>query len=64
MAVAEDQGKGYSLWQWCGDWYDPYYYERMPEVDPPGPEQSPLMEELRKRKDFGRGYSSSGHKDR
>jgi formylglycine-generating enzyme required for sulfatase activity len=28
-----------NVWEWCSDWYDPDYYERSQEVDPPGPEQ-------------------------
>lgn len=23
--------------EWCGDWFDPAYYSRSPEADPPGP---------------------------
>ena len=27
-----------SVWQWCGDWYDPEYYSRSPVKNPHGPE--------------------------
>jgi formylglycine-generating enzyme required for sulfatase activity len=25
-----------NAWQWCSDWYDAWYYEKSPEVDPAG----------------------------
>jgi formylglycine-generating enzyme required for sulfatase activity len=27
-----------SVWQWCGDWYDPEYYSRSPRRNPQGPQ--------------------------
>jgi len=26
-----------NAWEWCGDWYDPRYFERSPSHDPAGP---------------------------
>jgi formylglycine-generating enzyme required for sulfatase activity len=26
-----------NLWEWTADWYDPEYYKKSPEKDPPGP---------------------------
>ncbi|MFW5856966.1 MAG: DUF4838 domain-containing protein, partial [Planctomycetota bacterium] len=26
-----------NAWEWVADWYDPQYYERAPEANPPGP---------------------------
>jgi uncharacterized protein (TIGR02996 family) len=26
-----------TIWEWVADWYDPEYYQRSPEADPPGP---------------------------
>jgi formylglycine-generating enzyme required for sulfatase activity len=31
-----------SVWQWCGDWYDPQYYARSPSRNPQGPESGTL----------------------
>lgn len=28
------------VWEWCADWYDPSYYARAPERDPPGPDRT------------------------
>ena len=30
------------VWEWCADWYDPLYYARAPQRDPPGPERTGL----------------------
>ena len=30
-------GIGANIHEWCGDWYDPAYYERSPARNPPGP---------------------------
>ncbi|MFO0775410.1 MAG: formylglycine-generating enzyme family protein [Nitrospiraceae bacterium] len=27
-----------NVWEWVNDWYDPTYYEKSPEKNPPGPE--------------------------
>lgn len=29
---------GGNVWEWVDDWYDPSYFERAPERDPPGPD--------------------------
>jgi formylglycine-generating enzyme required for sulfatase activity len=26
-----------NLWEWCLDWFDGYYYEHSPSLDPTGP---------------------------
>ena len=26
-----------NVWEWCWDWYDPYYYRKSPSIDPVGP---------------------------
>ena len=26
-----------NVWQWCQDWFHPYYYEHSPKDDPQGP---------------------------
>jgi formylglycine-generating enzyme required for sulfatase activity len=27
-----------NVWEWVSDWFDPRYYEKSPEMNPPGPE--------------------------
>lgn len=27
-----------NAWEWCWDWFDPFYYEKSPRVNPRGPE--------------------------
>lgn len=27
-----------NAWEWCWDWFDPFYYEKSPKVNPRGPE--------------------------
>jgi len=27
-----------NVWEWVNDWYDPKYYEKSPDKNPPGPE--------------------------
>ncbi|MGB9851250.1 MAG: formylglycine-generating enzyme family protein [Candidatus Kapaibacteriota bacterium] len=27
-----------NVWEWCWDWFDPFYYEKSPKVNPRGPE--------------------------
>src|SRR5262249_52351330 len=29
-----------NVWQWCADYYDPFYYKTAPQRDPQGPEFS------------------------
>jgi formylglycine-generating enzyme required for sulfatase activity len=26
-----------NVWEWCQDWYDKFYYQNSPTIDPPGP---------------------------
>jgi sulfatase modifying factor 1 len=33
---------GDNVHEWCGDWYDPNYYQLSPERNPRGPEQSTM----------------------
>ncbi len=28
--------------EWCADWYDPGYYRKAPDRDPPGPASGPV----------------------
>ena len=28
-----------NVWEWTSDWYNPGYYQKSPEKDPPGPQQ-------------------------
>jgi formylglycine-generating enzyme required for sulfatase activity len=31
-----------NVFEWCGDWYDVYYYKKSPVTDPQGPSKSGL----------------------
>ncbi|ROL57036.1 hypothetical protein D9V84_06325 [Bacteroidetes/Chlorobi group bacterium Naka2016] len=31
-----------NVWEWCWDWFDPFYYEKSPKVNPRGPDNGKI----------------------
>jgi formylglycine-generating enzyme required for sulfatase activity len=44
---------GGNRYEWCADWFDPFYYHDSPVIDPKGPTEPLSMEQMRRREGFG-----------